>query len=259
MPSQSVPAMLVRGRSVVVIGAGPELNRDSYTSLVEGADTVVRVNPRSCREGMLLSLVQQRHTTGRIDIAYHAGAARGERVVGARGELVELHPATSLEPQTLASLVLSGCKAVIVPPHRVDAARVRCSTTQSVCPVLPYHGPYPDGHSCPTTGLGAIRDLLRLRPRVLYIIGFDCYQSGRPYVSGHVEQSMMGGSDVRDYAPPPGATGVGPHDFAKELVTLHRICTSNTDVVCVTTHLKGVFRKAGYDASSLRVVPPDSK
>jgi hypothetical protein len=250
---------MVTGRTVAVIGAGSEMNDDDHSRRIRGVNTVVRVNPRACRAGIALSSVQRGHTTERIDLAYHAGTAMDDNVIGVRGTLAPLHPASSLEPETLAALAKSGCRAVLVPPHRCEGAQRRCACLRRVCPIVPYHGSYPEGHSCPTTGLGAIFDLLRLRPRVLYILGFDCYQGSTPYVVGHAESAMLEGSDPRDYVPPPGAERVGPHNFPKELASLYGMCVSNASTVRITPHLRNIFRAKGYDASSLQLAHPSAK
>ncbi len=245
---------LISGRSVVVIGSGGELNQSDYSALVGSVDTVVRVNPRADSSGLILSPVQRRHTTGRLDLAYHCGTAAGESVIGVRKTLVPLSAFSSLTPGTLAALAQSGCRGVVVPPHRYAAAQTRCKALRRVCPVLPYHGSYPAGHKCPTTGLGAIHDILRLEPRELYILGFDCYCGTTPYVDGHAEAAMPRGSDRRDFVPSRETTGVGPHDFLKELASLYEICISNAATVRITGHLREVLRSKGYDTSSLRVI-----
>ena len=255
----TVPRTLVHDRSVVVIGAGSEVGSSDYSALIEGVDTVVRINPRACKTGLSLSSVQHRHTTGRIDLAYHHGAAMGERFPGCRGSLITLHPVACLEVPTLSAFAASGCKAIMVNPHRVDAARARCAAMEKVCPVLPYHGPYPEGLACPTTGHGAIQDLLRLRPRELYIVGFDCYHGGKTYVDGHLNRGIPSDGDPRDYAPSPGQRRVGPHDFAAELASLHRMCSANADTVRITPHLRDVFQEEGYDPTSLQVVHLSAK
>ena len=182
---------ILEGKSVIIIGpAGYTQSGHNAIkpSEIASFDVVIRPNVKLREDG---SLLIPPNTTERCDIVYHSGTWLGKKIAGPTG-LVAATNRTALSNATLRSFMRNGVKGVLVtgsrnkevqyfscltPPTGLSLGISRWPGWQNLTRIGRFR-----------TGLRAVLDIVRFRPRKLRVLGFDFYQTSKRGFEGYYDE-----------------------------------------------------------------------
>lgn len=153
---------LIRKKTVAIIGPSPILGEKKLGPKIESADTVVRMNAMPTMEELMYQDYGKR-----CDILYC-------------NILFSRH----LNTQKIVYLKNNGVQLIVSKYNRVTGGMVPYK-------LISYRDSVYRDIRSPLLGMIAIYDILRSKPKKLYIYGFDFYKSNKKYYSDAYHNNSM--------------------------------------------------------------------
>lgn len=226
---------LYRDKTVAIVGPAGYLEEYDVTEAVRSADVVVRPNCRVDVDRRVLLLPKR--TSTRCDVVYHSGLALGERQQGPAGRMIATGHSSALSNGTLAVYAAHGVNAIVMTELRrqrlVHFQQLAPPTTLALLTPRPFVLAAHQFH----TGMKALLDVLRHRPRRVLIFGYDFYQTQKRAYRGYY-------SELERRAVVPEVMGNAAwHNTEAELAHFRDEVLARHPEVVVDDHLKWVLAK----------------
>ena len=221
-------------KTIIIIGPAGYIENYNMENIIERADFVIRPN---CKIDLSTNkLLLPKYTTTRCDIIYHSGTKEGDKIIGYDGKVHNLHAQASLDDKTLVIFKKNQVKIIVL--AQLNRLK-KFKTLKKIDGLNLFKAKNIFNEEAGfTTGMKAIIDILKYKPKKLIIFGFDFYKTNNHAFDGYYKN--MNNIDKRFH----GRSAV--HNIDKELEYFYKNIFIQHNNVIIDSHLKKIIEEL-YD------------